>query len=226
VALTATPPYDSMPAEWKRYTDICARSMKRSPFPNWCSKKLYPHQDYIYFNFPTKEETGRFKAFRGRAEDCVNKFVCDPAFNYLLEQSRLITGFKLQEEFILEHVKGSIALLSLAQGRGIEIPRKLVKLVCPGGRLPEYNLKFAESAFQFILDNPEVFLKEATEFLRKKLSENGFIYRKRVCLHANERIKRMLVSSAGKLDSIAKIAQAESGSLGGRLRMLVLTDYI
>lgn len=227
VALTATPPYDSMPAEWKRYTDLCGEIDEEIPVPELVKQKtLCPHQDYIYFNYPTKEETEKLKVFRDKAENCVNEFAGDPAFNDLLEQSGLITGFQLQEEFILENAKGSIALLSLAQSRGIEIPKKLVKLVCPGGRLPEYKLVFAETAFQFVLDNTEAFSKEAAEVLRKKLSENGFIDRNRVCLQASDRINRMLISSAGKLDSIAKIAQAESASLSGRLRMLVLTDYI
>ena len=40
------------------------------------------------------------------------------------------------------------------------------------------------------------------------------------------KLKNKLVSSMGKLDSIAKIVDVEHKNLGKDLRMLVLTDYI
>ncbi|MBO5270569.1 MAG: helicase, partial [Clostridia bacterium] len=42
----------------------------------------------------------------------------------------------------------------------------------------------------------------------------------------NEKLKRLLISSAGKLESIRKITEHEVSAMGTRLRMLILTDYI
>ncbi|MBQ8762307.1 MAG: hypothetical protein IJZ26_03265, partial [Clostridia bacterium] len=58
------------------------------------------------------------------------------------------------------------------------------------------------------------------------LLENGLIHKKKVNLNSNEKLDRMLISSKGKLNSIAEIAKVECSALKDKLRMLVLTDYI
>ena len=77
-----------------------------------------------------------------------------------------------------------------------------------------------------MLGCPDIFTKPVCEELRAALAQNGLIDRKRVCLVSNEKLDRQLAASAGKLGSIAAIVRSESANLGGRLRMLVLTDYI
>lgn len=42
----------------------------------------------------------------------------------------------------------------------------------------------------------------------------------------DEKLKRRLISSLGKMDSISKIVDSEYASLKEKLRMLILTDYI
>ena len=39
IALTATPPYDSTPAQWERYTKMCGPVMQRSRSLNWSGKE-------------------------------------------------------------------------------------------------------------------------------------------------------------------------------------------
>ena len=59
IALTATPPYDADANEWKRYTAVCGEIDEEIFVPELVKQKtLCPHQDYIYFNYPTKEEAG------------------------------------------------------------------------------------------------------------------------------------------------------------------------
>ena len=58
ISLTATPPYDSTPAQWKRYIDMCGPIDEEIFTPELVKEgSLCPHQDYVYFNWPTKEET-------------------------------------------------------------------------------------------------------------------------------------------------------------------------
>ncbi len=57
IALTATPPYDSTPSLWKRYTNMCGEIDVEITVPELVKEgSLCPHQDYIYFNYPTAEE--------------------------------------------------------------------------------------------------------------------------------------------------------------------------
>ena len=57
IALTATPPYDSTPAMWNRYMNMCGEIDEEITIPELVKEgSLCPHQDYVYFNYPTKEE--------------------------------------------------------------------------------------------------------------------------------------------------------------------------
>ena len=50
IALTATPPYDSTPAEWARYRRVCGEIDAEIFVPELVAQKtLCPHQDYVYF---------------------------------------------------------------------------------------------------------------------------------------------------------------------------------
>ncbi|MDE7063138.1 MAG: DEAD/DEAH box helicase family protein, partial [Lachnospiraceae bacterium] len=70
IALTATPPYDSTPAMWKRYMDMCGEIDEEITIPELVKEgSLCPHQDYVYFNYPTEEETAEVQRFRRRSEE-------------------------------------------------------------------------------------------------------------------------------------------------------------
>ena len=62
--------------------------------------------------------------------------------------------------------------------------------------------------------------------LIKELKEAGCIYRGKVSLTHRDALQKLLVRSQGKMESIAKIADAEYQSMGGELRLLILCDYI
>lgn len=227
IALTATPPYDSTPGEWKKYTSLCGEIDDEIYVPQLVSQNtLCPHQDYIYFNYPTDEETQIFNRYKQKALDCADNIISSQLFDDILENSKLLTDYSSREEIILENVKGFIALLCLAKYRGIKLPKKLVKLVSPGGTLPDYSLAFAETAFQFVIDKPDLFTEDVSSRLYSLLSENSLIEKKQVYLKSNDKLNKLLLQSTGKLNSINKIVQSESDNLNKELRMLILTDYI
>ena len=64
------------------------------------------------------------------------------------------------------------------------------------------------------------------EQIIEKLKEAGCIRRKKVCLAKNEEITKLLVKSAGKLNSIGEIVRSEQEGLGESLRLLILCDFI
>ena len=68
IALTATPPYDSTPAMWNRYMNMCGEIDEEITIPELVKEgSLCPHQDYVYFNYPTKEEEQEVKSFEERS---------------------------------------------------------------------------------------------------------------------------------------------------------------
>ena len=57
IALTATPPYDANINMWTRYMDMCGEIDEEITVPELVKDgTLCPHQDYVYFNYPTNQE--------------------------------------------------------------------------------------------------------------------------------------------------------------------------
>lgn len=70
IALTATPPYDSTESLWKRYIDMCGEIDEEITIPELVKEgSLCPHQDYVYFNYPTKEEIKEIKKYKKENAD-------------------------------------------------------------------------------------------------------------------------------------------------------------
>ncbi|MCQ4023275.1 MULTISPECIES: DEAD/DEAH box helicase family protein [unclassified Ruminococcus] len=226
ISLTATPPYDSTPNEWKRYISLCGEIDEEIFVPQLVAQKtLCPHQDYIYFNYPTDEETAVLRQYNQKAEQTVKEVLSGEIFKQILF-SPVLSSYRENEECILDNTQGFIAILCLAKHVGVKIPNDLITLVSPSDRLPEYSITFAQTAFQFVIDSPSIFGEQVSKALLTKLSQSGLIEKKAVALTGNGKINKMMISSLGKLKSIEAIASAELKSLGCNLRMLILTDYI
>ena len=227
IALTATPPYDSTPGEWEKYIHLCGEIDEEISVPQLVVQKtLCPHQDYIYFNYPTDKEKEVFNQYKQKAIFCAQEILQSQLFDDILTKSGLLTDFREKEEMILENAKGCIAILCLAKHHGVELPKKLIKLLSPSGKLPAFSLAFAETAFQFVIDSPAIFTEEVSSRLHVSLSEKSLIEKSQVQLKSNDKINRVLLSSTGKLDSINEIVRSELSNLNKDLRMLILTDYV
>jgi len=226
IALTATPPYDSSLSEWNKYISLCGEIDAEIFIPQLVKQKtLCPHQDYIYFSYPTKEETNLLNSFRQRAMECVKEIISGENFKLALDFSKLLQNYMNMEKQIFDNDTKIAALLSLANRAGIIIPPKLIQLTSLKG-LPSFTLETAETALNFIIKTPNLFGEIHSSEIKKAVYKHGFIDNSSVCLTADMKIKKMLSSSMGKLSGINIIVQEECRSLGNNLRMLILTDYI
>lgn len=222
ISLTATPPYDSEKNEWDRYRSLCGEIDEEIFVPELVGQNtLCPHQDYVYFNYPTKEETKAFEEHTERAEFAVLEISSLPFFGRVCNTVNGIRDY----EMLFANVKEYVALLVLLQRFGYEAEKKTVKELTAGRGLPSFDMRYAETALGFLL-NGALIADEEKEAIISVLKKHSVYDKRRVTLATDERLKRTLISSAGKLDSIGKIAQSELAVMGEKLRMLVLTDYI
>ncbi|MBR4881972.1 MAG: DEAD/DEAH box helicase family protein, partial [Clostridia bacterium] len=221
ISLTATPPYDSTPGEWNRYISLCGDIDEEIFVPQLVLQKtLCPHQDYVYFSYPTKEELSLLDEYKKKAALCT-----DAVINSGLPYEALKMSGAMQKDELLYDNIADFAALTLCAEKG---KAPLSKGFCDKvyeGKKPTYSLKTAENAFEFIISNPEIF-GGISEKLKDILSENGLIEKKKVCLESTDKLNKLLISSQGKLNSICEIAGEEYNNLGDGLRMLILTDYI
>lgn len=230
VSLTATPPYDSTPAQWKRYIDLCGPIDEEIFTPELVKEgSLCPHQDYVYFSWPTKDELDAVREYTLRAGAFVRELRQDDEFKKMVSSHEGLLAPEEYGEKFLDNPKYFSSILIYLQEMGIPFSPYLKKLIGTKGHLPMLDSAWLEVLLQgFLYDDTEAYPSDTAyrEGLIARLKAAGCIYRNKVRLVRNDEIDKILIRSRGKLNSILEIVKAEYASLGNGLRLLVLCDYI
>ena len=227
ISLTATPPYDSAPNEWAKYSSLCGEIDEEIFVPQLVSQKtLCPHQDYIYFSYPTEEEVNNLNEYKEKAKRTTNEIINSGLPLKALEFSKVLEDTEESEILLYDNLNNFRELFLVTMYGGAQLNQTVLKKAFDLKEELKCNIINAERSFQFIIDNPLIFSEELSEELKQTLSQNGLIEKKKVRLVSNDKINKSLVSSSAKLDSIKTIVESEYFNLKENLRMLVLTDFI
>nr|MDO8111644.1 DEAD/DEAH box helicase family protein [Candidatus Sigynarchaeota archaeon] len=231
VALTATPPYDVEPAEWNRYTELCGPIDAEINVPELVKvQTLCPHQDYVFFSTPTKEEMDKIKTFESDIDTFLKNLFATKEFTALVANHRWIKQPQQHVEEILDNPAVYSSMLVYMKHISEPIPPAAIELVSGSTttQIPAMSNYWMEVLCSTIFGDPEGVgkLPAPVEKLRKDLSKIGAIEKRWVSLNLNDKISKLLASSLSKMKSIEEIVKAEYKILGDKLRMVVLTDYI
>ena len=228
ISLTATPPYEGEPALWERYVAMCGEIDEEITVPELVKEgSLCPHQDYVYFSFPTKEEEKQLDQFSTQKRTFLKNLSSDSMFCEAVRTSRALDG-TISEDELLNEPKYLSATLIFLRHKGIEFPKQFQQLL-GASRLPMFDLAWFEILLQGMLfDVPHWYdlSEEDLKELKSELKSLGLIDRKQVQLCRNKKIDQLLNQSLGKLNAVRDIFKAEYETLGGNLRQLILTDFI
>ena len=224
ISLTATPPYDASGTEWKRYISVCGEIDEEIFVPELVqTKTLCPHQDYVYFSYPNGSEQRLFEDYRQRVVDALEELkdssVLKSACKNLDERTADLNGW------FNDGYEKLIATVGLFQLAGLEADKQLLKQL-NYKKSKEFNLEQAEIAVNFLLSQEELLIEKEREELKEIFASRSLIERGKAALQLNDKLKRCIIASAGKLESIAHICKCECDDLGEKLRLLILTDYI
>lgn len=228
IALTATPPYDSTPDAWKRYINMCGEIDEEITTPELVKDgSLCPHQDYIFFNYPTSVEKETLQDYEDKAIDVQDALMQDETFASYISTHRFLNE-EVDNDILLDHPIYLASIIIFAHQVKIPFPTKLKKLL--GAKdLPEMDLKWMEALLQgFLYDDVDSFRcdKDYRKQIIAMLKENGLIEKKKVMLSSSVALDKMLINSIGKCISIKRIVFHEYRTLGKSIRLLILTDYI
>ena len=228
ISLTATPPYEGEPALWDRYVAMCGEIDEEITVPELVKEgSLCPHQDYVYFSFPTKEEEKQLDQFYTQKRTFLKNLSSDSMFCEAVRTSRALDG-TISEDELLNEPKYLSATLIFLRHKGIEFSKQFQQLL-GASRLPMFDLAWFEILLQGMLfDVPHWYdlSEEDLKELKSELKSLGLIDRKQVQLCRNKKIDQLLNQSLGKLNAVRDIFKAEYETLGGNLRQLILTDFI
>ncbi len=228
IALTATPPYDSTPAMWSRYMSMCGEIDEEITIPELVKEgSLCPHQDFVYFNYPTEDELAEVKKFEQRGQEMLAWLMQDNEFCKAMQSHQCLNG-TVNADKLLDQPSYFASILIYLKEKGISYPTHLKRLL-GAKQLPKMDAGWMEKLLQgFLYDDAESYAigKEYQEKLADKLKASGLIEKKKVSFTANEGIEKLITNSKGKANSIKEIVFHEYQATGEGLRLLVLTDYI
>lgn len=227
IALTATPPYDSTPAEWNKYISLCGEIDEEIFVPELVKDgTLCPHQDYVYLCRPTEKESKLYAEYRERANDFCRDLAATTILADALSSCGVLAENETAEDLLYGHLEEFRALFRAAEDAGVTIPPH-TKRLAPGGRIiGEPLLAYTEKACNFILTEKDIFPETVSEPLLALARKYALTERRKILLTSKKKITDMLYSSVGKLDGIRAIVTEEQRNLGEGLRMLILTDFI
>ena len=228
IALTATPPYDSNAAMWKRYMDMCGEIDEEITIPELVKEgSLCPHQDYVYFNYPTVEEEQEVLGFRMRSQAVYEKLMEDAEFAATIQSHRGLCGM-ISDDELLDDPEYLASILIFLQEKNLAFPERLKRLLGTK-RLPEMDYAWMERLLQGFLYTDTTGYSCDEEYRKamiNSLKAEGLIEKKKVCFTTTPSIEKLLTTSKGKCESIKDIVAHEYNAMGKELRLLVLTDYI
>ena len=228
ISVTATPPYEGEPALWERYISMCGEIDEEITVPELVKEgTLCPHQDYVYFAFPTKEERKQLDQFEKQKHDFLNKLLADKSFSQFIQSSPILRG-QISDDELLSNPKYFSAILIFLRSKELPFPQRFQELLS-AKTLPTFTLDWFETLLNgviFKVPNWYGFTEEAFNQLKSDLKANGLIERNQVKLIRNKKQDVLLNQSLGKLNAVRDIFKAEYQSLENNLRQLVLTDFI
>lgn len=228
ISLTATPPYEGEPALWERYISMCGEIDEEITVPELVKEgTLCPHQDYVYFAFPTKEERTQLDQFEKQKLNFLTKLSTDINFSNTIQSSPALSN-QISDDDLLANPKYLSAILIFLRSKELPFPQRFQELLATK-TLPTFTLEWFETLLNgiiFQVPNWFGFTEEAFNQLKSDLKANGLIERNQVKLIRNKKQDVLLNQSLGKLNAVRDIFKAEYQSLGNNLRQLVLTDFI
>ena len=228
ISLTATPPYEGEPALWERYISMCGEIDEEITVPELVKEgTLCPHQDYVYFAFPTKEERAQLDRFDKQKLNFLTKLSKDINFSNTIQSSPALSG-QIGYDDLLANPKYLSATLIFLRSKVLPFPQRFQELLS-AKTLPTFTLEWFETLLNgviFQVPNWYGFTEEAFNQLKSDLKANGLIERNQVKLIRNKKQDVLLNQSLGKLNAVRDIFKAEYQSLENNLRQLVLTDFI
>ena len=225
VALTATPPYDDE-KNYDKYISLCGEIDAQINIPELVGQKnLCPHQDFIYFNVPTKEQIEKIDEYRSKSINLIREFEKNENFIKAIATHKYIVDYKNNVDEIIENFDFFSSAIKFLNNSKIVVDQELnTNSANSKMKIKDYEILFS----YLIYSNDEEFniIDKEIKSLKNKLVQIGAVDKKVINLLYNPKVESSLSENLGKLDSINEIIKNEYNNLGDNMKMVITTDYI
>ena len=225
IALTATPPYDSSSVEWQRYINLCGPIDEEIFVPELIKdNNLCPHQDYIYFSYPTKkEQQAIFKSYSNGIK-IFHKYKNNKTLLDVVLSNEIYLNYEQLKKKYYEDEEYYKSLILYLLENNIKVPFKAKMLV----HHDKFSIKHFETLLQYVMFDDAIAYKKDSLILsmKKEFSALGIVHNRKISLAHNEKINKITTMSLSKLESIKNIIIHENNNNNNDMKCLILTDYI
>ena len=222
--LTGTPPYDLGNEDMERYLNLFGEISEEIYIPDLVKgRALCPHQDYVYFNYPTKAEASGILGYRSRVDQAVAEAVTLPFMGELGRRiSKLYTRKKT--DFLYNHYDAVVGILEMLYEYGHRINISEYSHLTGSKTVKPLTAEAAQNAINLLLESQTLLRDTEKDQLLELFTRHNIMEHGRVQFTLTSKVRRTLMASAGKLESIVAITGTESAYMNKDLRMMILTD--
>ena len=170
LSLSSVPPYDLSTADWNRFVSLCGEINEEIFVPELVKAEvLCPHQDYVYFNYPSPEESAGIRGYRLRADKAIAAAM---KLDFMAELNRRAMKLYHKDlDFLYSHYDEMLSLLMLLADYGYPVHRKLCRLMTRSNEMPPVSLQHAQIAFNFLLESQTLLRDTEKEALAEIFTE-------------------------------------------------------
>lgn len=225
VSLTATPPYDADSNEWEKYEKLCGKIDEEVGVPELVEKNnLCPHQDFIYYNYPTSYEAEVADVYYRNTMLAIEEIARSETVANILNKSA--TLFQQKKEEFYDNISIFSGAYLLAKQYKLKADSLLTNFITKNTSFKRFDLATVTKWLNLFRNSQDEYLKQEFDNIFKILKKYDLVHKNKIMLGANEKINKMIMTSQGKMQSIVDIVEIENRALKQDLRMLILTDYI
>ena len=233
VSLTATPPYDSHVAEWKRYEELCGPIDEEISVPELVKAgTLCPHQDFVWTVVPTEYEREYLKEYERNVEKTTTELLADEGLKSIVSRHAWLTDSETLADEVFRQPDQAIAFLVYLKGKGVVLPEHLLQLLdMQESDIPELTDYWWQQIVSLYLYSPHGWPDdEITAAHRKDLArtfrDRNLLRNRELQLSDARLVKRHMTQSSAKIQGCVDIYGQERDVRGSDLRQVILTDYI
>lgn len=230
VSLTATPPYDAIPAEWLRYEELCGPVDEEISVPELVKAgTLCPHQDHVWTVVPIDAERQAIEAYEDAVELVVTGLRDGPAFAADLARHPWLAA-DVDAADLLDDPRAAWSLHEVATELGLDTAALRAALDLPDEHRAQADISHWQGVIREYLFSerwpydPERDIRR--DEVARRLRRHKLLHGRELRLETSRLVRSQLTQSAAKIGACAAVMHLEREERGDDLRMVVLTDYI